>query len=98
MLRIAPARYIAKSTTGRLAFSSARIVAASQDLLHQQPSESVPAIAEEEKVEIEQLASREKYVDPQAPNRGLTWAASQKPRREAMVGPRFEQTNLEFQV
>lgn len=34
----------------------------------------------------------------QAPNRANTWAASQQPRSEAMVGPRFEQTIMETQV
>ncbi|KAF3173830.1 hypothetical protein TWF225_009629 [Orbilia oligospora] len=33
----------------------------------------------------------------QAPNRMLTWAKSQMPRAEAMVGPRFEQTDLALQ-
>ncbi|KAJ5586665.1 Zinc finger CHCC-type [Penicillium hispanicum] len=33
----------------------------------------------------------------QAPNRANTWAASQQPRSEAMVGPRFEQTLMETQ-
>jgi len=34
----------------------------------------------------------------QAPNREGTWSRSQKPRAEAMVGPRFEQTIMEDQV
>lgn len=34
----------------------------------------------------------------QAPNRSSTWAASQQPREEAMVGPRFEQTIMQTQV
>ncbi|KAF3920177.1 hypothetical protein AA313_de0204620 [Arthrobotrys entomopaga] len=34
----------------------------------------------------------------QAPNRRLTWAKSQMPRAEAMVGPRFEQTDLALQA
>ncbi|KAI9368111.1 zinc-finger domain-containing protein [Aspergillus egyptiacus] len=33
----------------------------------------------------------------QAPNRKATWASSQKPREEAMSGPRFEQTIMELQ-
>ncbi|KAJ5398253.1 Zinc finger CHCC-type [Penicillium cosmopolitanum] len=33
----------------------------------------------------------------QAPNRSSTWAASQQPREEAMVGPRFEQTIMQTQ-
>lgn len=34
----------------------------------------------------------------QAPNREVVWSRSQKPRAEAMVGPRFEQTIMEDQV
>jgi len=34
----------------------------------------------------------------QAPNRATTWAKGQRPRAEAMTGPRFEQTILELQV
>ncbi|KAK5728453.1 hypothetical protein LTR15_001589 [Elasticomyces elasticus] len=34
----------------------------------------------------------------QAPNRKSIWSRSQKPREEAMVGPRFEQTIMEDQV
>jgi len=34
----------------------------------------------------------------QAPNRELKWSAHQEPRSAAMVGPRFEQTNLAAQV
>ncbi|KAJ5089000.1 Zinc finger CHCC-type [Penicillium argentinense] len=33
----------------------------------------------------------------QAPNRANTWAASQQPREQAMVGPRFEQTIMQTQ-
>ncbi|KAL2010772.1 hypothetical protein VTN00DRAFT_6579 [Thermoascus crustaceus] len=33
----------------------------------------------------------------QAPNRATTWAKSQRPREEAMTGPRFEQTIMELQ-
>ena len=34
----------------------------------------------------------------QAPNRKAVWSRSQRPRSEAMVGPRFEQTIMEYQV
>lgn len=34
----------------------------------------------------------------QAPNRLRTWSRSQKPRSEAMTGPRFEQTDYDLQV
>lgn len=34
----------------------------------------------------------------QAPNRAGIWSRSQRPRAEAMTGPRFEQTDFELQV
>jgi len=34
----------------------------------------------------------------QAPNRSGVWSRSQKPRSEAMTGPRFEQTDYSMQV
>lgn len=54
-----------------------------------------------------QLAADNKPVTPapvpaaptaQAPNRAEIWSRSQKSRAEAMVGPRFEQTDFELQV
>ncbi|KAL1998762.1 hypothetical protein VTN02DRAFT_5629 [Thermoascus thermophilus] len=39
----------------------------------------------------------ERHRQLQAPNRATTWARSQRPREEAMTGPRFEQTILELQ-
>lgn len=35
---------------------------------------------------------------PQAPNRKGIWSRSQRPRNEAMTGPRFEQTDFDLQV
>lgn len=34
----------------------------------------------------------------QAPNRVGIWSRSQKPRSQAMTGPRFEQTDFDLQV
>lgn len=34
----------------------------------------------------------------QAPNRTEIWSRSQRPRAEAMAGPRFEQTDFDLQV
>lgn len=34
----------------------------------------------------------------QAPNRVGVWSRSQKPRAQAMTGPRFEQTDFDLQV
>ncbi|KAI9892438.1 MAG: hypothetical protein M1814_001395 [Vezdaea aestivalis] len=39
----------------------------------------------------------EKLREMQAPNREGKWSRSQKPREQAMVGPRFEQTMMEHQ-
>ncbi|CAP96365.1 hypothetical protein E8E15_004991 [Penicillium rubens] len=39
----------------------------------------------------------ERIRSMQAPNRATTWASSQQPREQAMVGPRFEQTIMETQ-
>ncbi|RHZ48981.1 hypothetical protein Glove_535g38 [Diversispora epigaea] len=36
-------------------------------------------------------------ISKQAPNRDITWSRNQRKREEAMVGPRFEQTDLEAQ-
>ncbi|KAJ5177278.1 uncharacterized protein N7482_003155 [Penicillium canariense] len=48
-------------------------------------------LMEEDPVKAERIRSL------QAPNRANTWAASQQPREQAMVGPRFEQTIMETQ-
>ncbi|RUS12665.1 hypothetical protein BC938DRAFT_478594, partial [Jimgerdemannia flammicorona] len=34
----------------------------------------------------------------QAENRDRTWSVSQQPKSKAFVGPRFEQTDIDFQV
>lgn len=47
---------------------------------------------------VEKPAEGEQNRQLQAPNRASTWAQSQKPREEAMTGPRFEQTIIELQV
>ncbi|MBW0488359.1 hypothetical protein O181_028074 [Austropuccinia psidii MF-1] len=35
--------------------------------------------------------------DDQAPNRVSIWSRNQKPKSQAMIGPRFEQTNMNAQ-
>lgn len=47
---------------------------------------------------VEKPAEAEQNRQLQAPNRGSTWAANQRPREEAMTGPRFEQTIMQLQV
>ncbi|EMF12312.1 NADH-ubiquinone oxidoreductase [Sphaerulina musiva SO2202] len=46
---------------------------------------------------VEQAEEAEHKRVMQAPNRATVWSRSQKPRAEAMVGPRFEQTIMEDQ-
>lgn len=46
----------------------------------------------------EDPAVAERMRSMQAPNRAGTWSASQQPRENAMVGPRFEQTIMQTQV
>jgi NADH dehydrogenase (ubiquinone) Fe-S protein 6 len=40
----------------------------------------------------------EKQRMMQAPNRATVWSQNQNPRKDAMSGPRFEQTVMEYQV
>lgn len=47
---------------------------------------------------VEDPAEAEKMRQMQAPNRTEVWSKSQRPRNEAMVGPRFEQVIMETQV
>jgi len=42
----------------------------------------------------ESVEAAEAARHTQAPNRVTTWSRSQRPREMAMVGPRFEQTNI----
>lgn len=46
----------------------------------------------------EEVADAERQRQLQAPNRADVWSRSQQPRAKAMVGPRFEQTIMEYQV
>jgi len=45
----------------------------------------------------ESVAAGEAARHRQAPNRATTWSKSQRPREMGMVGPRFEQSNIELQ-
>ncbi|KZF20172.1 NADH-ubiquinone oxidoreductase [Xylona heveae TC161] len=45
----------------------------------------------------ESAESAESQRQMQAPNRATIWSRSQQPRDKAMVGPRFEQTVMEYQ-
>lgn len=47
---------------------------------------------------VETVEAAEKMRTMQAPNRAGIWSRSQRPREQAMVGPRFEQTIMNDQV
>ena len=47
---------------------------------------------------VETVEEAEKMRTMQAPNRTGIWSRSQRPREQAMVGPRFEQTIMADQV
>ncbi|KAK1981071.1 zinc-finger domain-containing protein [Colletotrichum cereale] len=57
-----------------------------------------PAVVEKNEAATPQVADNtvpQKIT--QAPNREMVWSRSQKPRAEAMTGPRFEQTDFSLQ-
>jgi hypothetical protein len=47
---------------------------------------------------VSSLTTRQTTVPAQAPNAGTTWSENQRPKQEAMTGPRFEQTDFDLQV
>jgi len=51
-----------------------------------------------DKVLQEQPDVAEKLRTMQSPNRATVWSKSQRPRKDAQAGPRFEQTIMEDQV
>ncbi|KAI0168298.1 zinc-finger domain-containing protein [Pestalotiopsis sp. NC0098] len=66
------------------AASSPRLVEAKEALLHN-------------KADSLGVAENEERGLQQAPNRAGIWSRSQKPRAQAMSGPRFEQTDFDLQ-
>ena len=56
------------------------------------------AVGAKDEALVESAEEGEKQRQMQAPNRKDVWARSQQPRSKAMVGPRFEQTIMEYQV
>ncbi|RPB27017.1 NADH:ubiquinone oxidoreductase 18.4kD subunit [Terfezia boudieri ATCC MYA-4762] len=62
-----------------------------------QPPAKLDATPTEADIEIEKAEAVERARTMQAPNRAMTWSATQNPREVAMAGPRFEQTVLEAQ-
>ncbi|KAK7206437.1 ubiquinone oxidoreductase 20 kd subunit [Myxozyma melibiosi] len=78
----------------RLPSAAARPVASRIALLSQRRAASKVAVSTPEDAA---LTEDEKILSMQAPNRKETWAPSQRPRSEAMQGPRFAQHNLATQ-
>jgi len=79
-----------------------------QEVNDPNPSKEVPNVSKSNELPIEtphrdariqeSVQDAEKLRVQQAPNRVGVWSRSQNPRGQAMSGPRFEQTIMEFQV
>ncbi|KAH8673596.1 hypothetical protein BX600DRAFT_433217 [Xylariales sp. PMI_506] len=76
------------------ATSAVRPVEAKEALLHKK-AETTPEVKSEE--DSLGLAENEERGILQAPNRKEIWSRSQRPRAQAMTGPRFEQTDFDLQ-
>lgn len=62
-------------------------------------TQEAPAIVEKNEAKTPQTTDNAVPKDVgQAPNRKGIWSRSQKPRAEAMTGPRFEQATFDLQV
>jgi NADH dehydrogenase (ubiquinone) Fe-S protein 6 len=59
---------------------------------------AVPAASKTETAPAVQSESATPVEITQAPNRVGVWSRSQKPRSQAMTGPRFEQTDFSLQA
>ncbi len=79
----------ASSTTTRGAFLRPREAPANGGLRSAQPREARPAVAEPH--------TPPHVTGEQSPNYPSTWSAGQNTRDNAMRGPRFEQTAVDFQ-
>jgi NADH dehydrogenase (ubiquinone) Fe-S protein 6 len=79
-----------------------------QEINDPNPRKDVPNVSKSNELPIEtphrdahiqeSTEDAEKLRVQQAPNRTGVWSRSQNPRAQAMTGPRFEQTIMEFQV
>ncbi|RKU44226.1 hypothetical protein DL546_005373 [Coniochaeta pulveracea] len=56
-----------------------------------------PAVTTDGKPQVTPVGSDKGTEILQAPNRAEIWSRSQRPRAEAMTGPRFEQTDFDLQ-
>ncbi|CAG8535658.1 16915_t:CDS:2 [Acaulospora colombiana] len=57
-----------------------------------------PAESAKDSTDVQKSKGESTDVLKQAVNRDLTWSKSQRSRKDAMVGPRFEQTDLKAQA
>ena len=79
-----------------------------QEINDPNPRKNVPNVSKSNELPMktpERDAPVQEYVEDaeklrvmQEPNRAGVWSRSQNPRADAMTGPRFEQTLMEFQV
>lgn len=60
------------------------------------PQTKAPAVTTDEAPQVTTGPVKREVL--QAPNRAEIWSRSQRPRSEAMTGPRFEQTDFDLQV
>jgi len=75
---------------------SARQLEAKANLPNPGPQTKAPAVTTDEPPQVTPGAVPHEVY--QAPNRAGIWSRSQRPRSEAMTGPRFEQTDFDLQV
>lgn len=61
-----------------------------------EPQTKAPAVTADATPQVAPGAVQKEVL--QAPNRAGIWSRSQRPRSEAMTGPRFEQTDFDLQV
>ncbi|KAG0637207.1 putative NADH-ubiquinone oxidoreductase [Tuber brumale] len=59
-----------------------------------QPNNNLPSPNNTKALQQESVEAEHR---PQAPNRATAWSRSQQPRELGMVGPRFENTDMELQ-
>jgi NADH dehydrogenase (ubiquinone) Fe-S protein 6 len=77
------------------ATSATRFIEAKEAILNRKAETTPEAKSEEDSTGL--VENQERGLK-QAPNRTEIWSRSQRPRAQAMTGPRFEQTDFGLQV
>lgn len=77
------------------ATSTPRLLEAKEAILHNKAETTPEAKSEEDSTGLAENLARGLQ---QSPNRTEIWSRSQRPRAQAMAGPRFEQTDFSLQV